>query len=117
MKPINVPAKCSLITDQWSPKIVSEVNGQHVKLSKFQGEFIWHSHDGDELFYVLDGEFEMHFEEGVTLVKKGDLIVIPAGVPHKPVAENEVTVLLVESSDTVNTGDAGGELTNPAEWI
>ena len=117
MNPVNVPVKCDLVKDHWSPKIIAELNGQEVKLAKFKGEFVWHSHEVDELFFVLKGSFELHLRDRVLAVNEGEMIVVPAGVEHKPVADQEVTVMLFEPSGVVNTGDAGGNLTQEAEWI
>lgn len=114
--PIRLDEKLALFADHWNPRIVAELNGQHVKLAKFQGAFVWHSHaDEDELFLVLAGSFRMELRErdedgetrerSVTL-KSGDCIVIPRGVEHRPVADEEVSVLLFEPASTINTGDA-----------
>lgn len=105
MEKISVAAKLSLINEHWRPKIAAEVNGQAVKLVKFQGEFVWHSHaECDELFYVLDGEFTMEFRDRSVAMRPGDLIVVPRGVEHRPVAEAEVSVMLVEPAGLRNTG-------------
>ncbi len=103
---VNVQDKLSKFSDHWCPRIVGELNGQHVKLVKFQGEFIWHKHDNeDEMFLVIDGCFEMHLREEILSLQKGEFIIIPRGVEHKPVAENEVSVMLFEPATTLNTGD------------
>lgn len=112
MHKINIPEKLSLFHDHWNPRIVGELNGQHVKLAKFQGEFVWHKHDDeDELFYVLEGEFTMEFRDRSVLLTKGDFIIVPRGVEHRPVAEQEVSVMLFEPATTLNTGDVVSELT------
>ena len=117
MTPVDIASKSDLINEHWSPKIVAELNGQQVKLAKPKGEFVWHSHDVDELFFVLEGEFEMHLRGSVLPLKKGEMLVVPAGVEHKPVAHEEATVMLIEPVGVVNTGETGGDLTHEAEWI
>jgi mannose-6-phosphate isomerase-like protein (cupin superfamily) len=103
---INIAEKLSLFQDHFNPRIIGELNGQHVKLAKFQGEFIWHKHDNeDELFFVLEGEFKMEFRDKVVTIKKNEIIVVPRGVEHRPVAEKEVSIMLFEPTTTLNTGD------------
>jgi mannose-6-phosphate isomerase-like protein (cupin superfamily) len=116
---INIREKLTRFTSRWDPKIVAELNGQHVKLVKFEGPFIWHRHENeDELFLVVEGEFVMDFRDRSVPLRAGELIVVPRGTEHRPVAEEEVHVLLFEPVSTVNTGDAGGERTVAApEWI
>ena len=112
MKTINVNDKLSIINDYWNPRIAGELNGQHVKLVKFKGEFIWHKHDNeDEMFYVIAGYFDMHFRDRVERVSEGEFIIIPKGVEHKPVADEEVSVMLFEPATTLNTGDIVNEMT------
>lgn len=112
MKPINLQSKLELIHETWSPRIVAELNGQHVKLAKLTGDFVWHKHDdADELFYVIRGHLSMDFRDRRVEVGEGELIVVPRGVEHKPFAEDEAHVMLFEPAGTVNTGDAGGERT------
>ena len=109
---INLAEKFSAFSEHWSPKIVAELNGQHAKLVKFQGEFVWHHHEHeDELFLVVRGSFRMEFLNRVVELSEGEMIVVPRGVEHRPVAENEVCVLLFEPASTLNTGSAGGERT------
>ena len=109
---INIADKFSLFSAHWTPKIVGELNGQHIKLVKFAGEFVWHKHgDEDEMFMVIQGEFEMHLRDKIVELKQGDLIIIPRGTEHKPVALNEVQVMLFEPATTLNTGDKVGKLT------
>jgi len=109
---VTVKDKLTLFTDHWNPRIVGELNGQHVKLVKFQGEFVWHKHNHeDEMFFVIDGSFEMHLRDKVIELQKNDFIVIPKGTEHKPLASNEVHVMLFEPAGTINTGDAGGDKT------
>ena len=109
---INLAQKLSLFSDHWSPKIVGELNGQHVKLVILLGEFVWHHHDEeDELFLVVNGRFRMEFRDREVWLEEGELIVVPRGVEHRPVAEEEASVLLFEPASTLNTGNVRGELT------
>jgi mannose-6-phosphate isomerase-like protein (cupin superfamily) len=104
--------KLAQFSEHWSPRIVGELNGQHVKLAKFQGEFIWHHHEHeDELFLVLRGSFEMQFRDRCVTLREGELLIVPRGVEHRPVAAEEVSVLLFEPAGTLNTGNAGGDRT------
>ena len=116
---INFREKLGLFTDHWSPRIIAEMNDLHFKLAKIQGEFVWHSHpETDEVFIVIDGEFEMQFRDGSLTLKAGEMCVVPRGIEHRPVAEQECAILLVEPAGTINTGNAGGELTKKdVEWI
>jgi mannose-6-phosphate isomerase-like protein (cupin superfamily) len=112
MDKANIHQKLALISDHWNPRIVAELNGQHVKLVKFQGEFVWHEHaNEDELFLVIRGGFRMEFRDRDVLLKEGDFIVVPRGVEHRPVAEAEVEVLLFEPAGIRHTGDIETELT------
>ncbi len=112
MDKVNIKEKLALFSDHWNPRIAGELNGQHVKLVKFQGEFIWHKHDEeDEFFYVLEGEFDLQFRDKTVRLREEEFIIVPRGVEHRPVAEKEVSVMLFEPAATVNTGDAGGERT------
>lgn len=109
---VNVAEKLALFSEHWSPKVVGELNGQHVKLVKFQGEFVWHHHDEeDEMFLVVDGRFRMDFRDRSLEIEAGEFVVVPRGVDHRPVADDEVSVMLFEPASTVNTGSAGGALT------
>lgn len=109
---VNIADKLSLINEHWSPKIAGELNGQHVKLVKFKGEFTWHHHDNeDELFYVVKGKFRMELEGSSIEVNEGEFIIIPKGVEHKPVADEEVHVMLFEPASTLNTGNVKNEFT------
>jgi len=104
---VDLGAKLRLFSDHWSPKVVAELNGQQVKLVKFQGEFVWHRHENeDELFLVLAGRLRMEFRDRHVWLEEGQLIVVPRGVEHRPCAESEVHVLLFEPASTLNTGDA-----------
>ena len=95
MVKVNIHEKLALISDHWNPRVVGELNGQHVKLVKFQGEFVWHNHSGeDEFFCVIRGTFRMEFRDKTVTLKEGDFIIVPQGVEHRPVAEHEVEVML-----------------------
>ena len=119
MPKVNLAEKLALFSAHWSPKIVAELNGQPVKLVKFRGEFIWHHHEHeDELFLVVRGSFAMHYRDRIVTLREGELIVVPRGVEHRPVAAEEVSVLLFEPATTVNTGSAGGDKTVARpDWI
>ena len=109
---IDIIQKSLLITEHWHPAIIAELNGQEVKLVKFKGAFVWHKHDNeDELFYVLKGAFEMHFRDKTIQLKENEMLVVPKGVEHRPVAEEEVVVMLFEPSTTINTGEKQNEYT------
>lgn len=109
---VNINEKLVKISDHWNPRIVAELNGQHVKVVKFQGEFPWHKHEvEDELFFVIKGEFEMQFRDKSESIKENELIVVPRGIEHRPVAEKEVEVMLFEPASTLNTGDQQNEFT------
>lgn len=112
MDRINLADKLSRFSTHWDPKIIAGLNGQHVKLVKIQGEFVWHSHEHeDELFLVIRGGFRMEFRDRQVDLAEGELIVVPRGVEHRPVAERECSILLFEPASTVNTGTAGGART------
>ena len=109
---VNLAEKLSLFGDHWSPKIVGELNGQRVKLVKLQGEFVWHHHEEeDELFLVVEGGFRMEFLDREVWLEEGEFIVVPRGVEHRPVADEEVSVLLFEPASTLNTGNVKDEMT------
>lgn len=109
---INFNEKLSKFSEQWKPKIIAQMNDYHFKVAKLQGEFVWHKHDDtDEVFIVLDGEMSIAFRDGSVLLKSGEMFVVPKGMAHKPNAEDECKVMLVEPAGTINTGDAGGEMT------
>lgn len=113
MEKVNLPQKLSLFSDHWSPKIVGELNGQHVKLAKFKGEFVWHKHDNeDELFFVIKGSFKMEYRDKTVVVNENEFLIVPKGVEHRPVADEEVSIMLFEPATTLNTGDTEGEFTN-----
>ncbi len=116
---INLTDKLSLFSEHWSPKIVAQMNDYHFKIAKIQGEFIWHDHpETDEVFLVLHGQLEIQFRDGSVILKEGEMFVVPKGVEHKPVANKECHILLVEPAGTVNTGDVVDEKTAPNNvWI
>jgi len=115
---VNLRAKLDRIGDYWKPKIIAELNDSYVKLVKLKGEFVWHHHAGeDELFHVLKGRLRIDLPDGPIHLLEGELAVIPRGTEHRPVADEEVHVLLLEPKSTVNTGQVRGERTVDAEWI
>ena len=118
-QPINFEEKLLKFSEHWSPKIIAQLNDYHLKLAKVQGEFVWHDHpETDEVFIVVKGQLEILFRDGSVLLKEGEMFVVPKGVEHKPVAENECHILLIEPAGTVNTGDAKDGLTAPNNiWI
>ena len=106
MEKVNLQDKFNQFADHWNPRVAGALNGQHVKLVKFQGEFVWHQHeDEDELFLVVEGSFDMEFRDRTVTLQKGEFIIVPRGVEHRPVAQQEVQVLLFEPAGTVNTGN------------
>lgn len=117
-EPINFSDKFGLFREQWQPKIVAELNDYQFKLVKLQGDFVWHRHDDtDEAFIVLDGELRIDFRDGAVTLSGGEMFVVPKGVEHKPFAEHEVKMLLIEPRGVPNTGDRGGERTADPVWI
>ena len=109
---IDLAEKLAGFDERWSPRIVAELNGQHVKLVKLEGEFIWHSHaEEDELFLVLEGQLTIELRDGAVVLGPGQMAVVPRGVEHRPVADGEVHVLLFEPAGTLNTGDVRNERT------
>ena len=107
---VHIPEKLTLFSDHWSPKIIAQMNDTQFKLVKFKGDFVWHSHaDTDEVFMVLKGNMCIEFRDGRVRMKEGDLFVVPRGMEHKPSAEMECKIMLVEPAGTKNTGDAGGD--------
>ena len=112
MNKVNIDEKLSLFSEHWNPKIVGELNGQYVKLVKFKGEFVWHKHDNeDEMFYVLKGKFNMEYRDKTVEINENEFIIVPRGVEHKPVAPEEVSVMLFEPKTILNTGDTRNEFT------
>jgi len=117
-KVINLTDKFNLFQEPWHPKIVGELNDSYVKLAKLKGEFVWHHHDNeDELFLVIKGTLVIKLRDQELTIHKGEFVIIPKGVEHLPVAEEEVRVLLLEPKSTLNTGDVQNEKTVEAEWI
>jgi len=116
---INFGEKFSGFSEHWKPKIIAQMNDYHFKVVKLQGEFVWHKHDDtDEVFIVVDGRMSIAFKDGSVVLKAGEMFVVPKGAEHKPIADEECKVILVEPVGTVNTGDAGGELTaDNSVWI
>ena len=109
---VNVAEKFSRFPDCWNPRIAAELNGQHVKLVRLKGEFVWHKHDDeDEMFYVIKGILHMHFRDRVVTLSEHEFIVVPRGVEHKPIADEETLVMLFEPASTVNTGNVANEFT------
>ena len=119
MQVVSLAEKFSRFHDTWSPRIVGELNGQHVKLARLEGEFEWHRHaDEDELFLVVRGRLEMHLRDRVLELAEGEFLIVPRGVEHKPVAPEGAQVLLFEPASTLNTGDRRSERTvDGPEWI
>ena len=112
MEKVDLSAALARVTEHWQPCVVGELNGQHVKLAKLQGEFIWHHHeDEDEMFLVLDGELTLEFRDRSVILRKGQFLVVPRGVEHRPVAEREAHILLFEPASTLNTGNVRNERT------
>lgn len=112
MNKISLQEKFSKFSDHWNPRVIGELNGQHVKLAKLKGEFVWHSHDiEDELFLVVKGRLLMRFRDREVWVEEGEMIIVPAKVEHQPVAPDEVHVLLFEPKSTLNTGNVVEERT------
>lgn len=112
MEKVSLRQKLSLFSDHWNPHVVGECNGQHVKVVKFQGEFVWHDHKHeDELFLVLKGSFRMEFRDRTVELREGEFLIVPRGVEHRPVADEEVEVLLFEPAQIRHTGEVVSELT------
>lgn len=112
MEKINIAEKLSRFSDHWNPRIIGELNGQQVKAAKLKGEFIFHQHEQeDEMFLVVKGTLKMEFRDRTEIIKPGEFIIVPRGVEHKPVAEEEVELLLFEPASTLNTGNIENERT------
>ena len=118
-KAINFSAKFALFSEQWQPKVIAEMNDYQFKIARLQGDFIWHDHkDTDETFIVLDGVLRIDFRDGAVEIAAGEMFVVPRGVEHKPYAEREVKLLLIEPRGVLNTGHEGGERTAENDvWI
>jgi quercetin dioxygenase-like cupin family protein len=119
MEKVNLKEKFKLFNELWTPKIVGELNGQYVKLAKTQGEFVWHKHDSeDEFFLVIKGSLTIRLREGDMRLHEGEFFIVPRGVEHKPVSEEEAHVLVFEPKSTLHTGDIKSELTvEKLDWI
>ena len=116
---INLQQKFSLFSEQWQPKVIAEMNDYQFKVVKLQGDFVWHQHsDTDETFFVLEGTLRIDFRDGAVLIGPGELFVVSKGVEHKPYAEHEVKLMLIEPRGVKNTGEESGERTAPNDvWI
>jgi mannose-6-phosphate isomerase-like protein (cupin superfamily) len=116
---VNLTDKFSLITEQWDPKVIAQLNDYHLKAAKVEGEFVWHSHpETDEVFLVIEGSLTIQLRDGDLVLESGELCVIPRGVEHKPSAASECQILMIEPAGTLNTGDTGGDRTvERTEWI
>ena len=112
MQVVNLNEKFSLFNETWTPKLVGELNGQHVKLAKIKGEFVWHKHnDADEMFMVIKGSITIKMRDQDVILNEGEFFIVPQGVEHKPVAENEAHIMLFEPAGTLNTGEVEHEYT------
>ena len=112
MQVINLKEKFSLFNETWSPKLVGELNGQHIKVSKIKGEFIWHKHDdADEMFLVIKGSITIKMRDQDVTLNEGEFFIVPKGVEHKPIAEEEAHIMLFEPAGTVNTGEVESDQT------
>lgn len=118
-QPINLEEKLKKFSEHWSPKIIARMNNYHFKLAKLQGKFVWHDHkETDEVFIVLNGKLDIFFRDGKVTLKEGEMFIVPKGVEHKPVAETECHIMLIEPAGTVNTGEVTSELTATEDvWI
>ena len=116
---INIKNKLSLFTDHWGPRVVAEMNDYQFKLVKVEGEFVWHEHlDTDETFIVIEGSLDIEFRDGKVTLEKGEMYVVPKGVEHKPVADKECQVMVIEPKGVINTGDEESDLKAPNDvWI
>ncbi len=111
MEKINLKEKLSMFSEHWSPKIVAEMNDYHIKLVKIKGDFVWHNHeDTDEVFIVIEGKMKIEFEEKIVELNEGEMYVVPKGVNHKPFAESECKIMIIEPSGVVNTGNIESDL-------
>ncbi|MEJ2624185.1 MAG: cupin domain-containing protein [Pseudolabrys sp.] len=117
--PINLKQKLSLVNDQWTPRVIAEMNDYQFKVVKLEGDFVWHDHpDTDETFMVIDGELRIDFRDGSVTIGPGEVYIVPKGVEHKPYAEKEVQMMLIEPRGVLNTGNAGGDRTAENDiWI
>lgn len=112
MHTINLAKKFAQFSDHWSPKVIGELNGQHVKLAKVKGEFVWHDHaNEDEMFLVIKGQLKIQFRDRTEVINEGEMLIVPRGVEHSPVAEEEVWLMLFEPAETKHTGEVEHEMT------
>lgn len=112
MEKVIITEKLNLFSEYWSPKIVGELNGQQVKLAKFKGDFVWHKHDlEDEMFLVIEGVLKMELRDKTIIINKNEFLIVPKGIEHRPVADEEVSVMLFEPATTLNTGNTENEFT------
>jgi mannose-6-phosphate isomerase-like protein (cupin superfamily) len=118
-KAINLRENFALFTEQWQPKVIAEMNNYQFKLVKLQGDFIWHDHkDTDETFFVIEGNLRIDFRDGAVQIGPGEMFIVPKGIEHKPYAEHEVKLMLIEPRGVKNTGHEDGERTAPNDiWI
>jgi mannose-6-phosphate isomerase-like protein (cupin superfamily) len=118
-QPISIPDKFTKFSDIFQPKVIARMNDYEFKLARTKGQFVWHSHqETDEVFLIIDGELTIEFRDGSVKLRAGEMFVVPRGKEHKPFAEKECKVMLIEPAGTMNTGDAGGNLTAPNDvWI
>lgn len=118
MNKVNIAEKLKLINDHWHPRVAGELNGQQVRLVKLKGEFVFHKHDNeDEMFLVIKGALKIDFQDKVIVVNEGEFIIVPKGVTHKPIAEEEVHLMMFVPESNINTGDLKNELTLEAESL
>ncbi len=118
MQVINIAHKFNLFNEHWSPRIAGELNDSHIKLAKLHGEFVWHQHENeDEMFLIVKGKLLIKLRDRDLWLNEGEFVIIPKGVEHCPVAEEEVYVMLLEPKSTLNTGDQQNERTVEAQWI
>ena len=119
MEKINIKSKFEKFNDLWTPKVIAEMNNYQFKLVKVKNEFIWHQHeDTDEAFFVIEGKMNIEFEDSMVELNEGEMLVVPKGKKHKPFAENQAKIMLVEPKDVVNTGEQESELTaKNDDWI
>ena len=118
-KPINIRQKLALFDDQWAPRVIAEMNDYQFKIVKLEGDFVWHDHpETDETFFIIEGELRIDFRDGQVTLSAGELFVVPKGVEHKPYAERQVKLMLIEPRGVLNTGQEGGERTAQNDvWI
>ncbi len=116
---INFQEKFTKITEQWTPRVIAEMNNNQFKIARIQGEFIWHKHEEtDEVFIIIEGTMQLEFRDGTVLLEEGEMYVVPKGVEHKPVSQNECKILMIEPKGTTNTGNVGGDRTQENDiWV